>query len=610
MRVLTVGGRALGTVLAMLTCGFGSTVSAQDLPALEQAVGQQQSRPNIVVFLADDLGFTDIAPFGSEIKTPTLTALAARGVSFTNYHTAANCAPARAMLLTGVNNHRAGVANIPETVPLEHRQYPQYQGVLGNNVVTVATLLEDAGYHTYMSGKWHLGHERHQLPSRRGFERTVALADSGADNWEQKPYLPIYDKANWYADGEAFRLPEDFYSSRFLIDKAIEFIDSNRGDGQPFFAYVPFQAVHIPVQAPQEYIDRYMGRYDGGWDTLRQERLARAVELGIVPAGSTAITMPTTEEWESLSAEHKAFHAKSMAVYAGMVEAMDFHIGRLVDYLKRTGQYDNTLFIFTSDNGAEASGLANPTVWWNRLLAAQTGYNVDYDTLGLKGSFNALSPSFASAAASPLAFYKFYVGEGGMRVPLIIAGETLPRQGRLSSAFTWVTDLAATILDVANVPAPQGRYAGRPVEPMSGRSLSPILSAKAERVYAEDDSVGYELSGHSVLFQGDYKLVRNRAPVGDNQWHLYDIGTDPGESRDLREAMPERFEQMRARYEAFAEENGVLPVPDGYNYLVQTTLNGLHDRSGPQILVLLLALLVLFPFYLFHRLGKNGKRDD
>jgi arylsulfatase/uncharacterized sulfatase len=599
-----------GLALSLIVAAISPAVTADEVGATAEPSVEKSGRPNFVIILADDLGYTDIAPFGSEINTPTLTALAKRGVSFTNYHTAANCAPARAMLLTGVNNHRAGVANIPETVPLAHRRSPQYQGVLGDNVVTVATLLEDAGYHTYMSGKWHLGHEPNQLPSRRGFERTVALADSGADNWEQKPYLPIYDKANWYADGEELRLPEDFYSSRFLVDKAIEFIDSNRGDGQPFFAYIPFQAVHIPVQAPQEFIDRYRGVYDSGWETLRQERLTRAVELGIVPPGSTAVTMSTTADWDALSAEHKAFHAKSMAVYAAMVEAMDFHIGRLVDYLEQTGQYDNTLFVFTSDNGAEASGLADPTAWWNRLLAAQNGYSVDYETLGLRGSFNALSPSFASAAASPLAFYKFYVGEGGMRVPLIIAGEMLPKKGRRSSAFTWVTDLAATILEVAGVPAPQERYAGRPVEQITGRSLSPVLSGKAERIYFEDDPVGYELSGHSVLFQGDYKLVRNRPPVGDGQWHLYNIVTDPGESRDLRDVMPDRFEQMAASYDAFAEANHVLPVPDGYNYLIQGTLNGLHDRFGPQLLVMLLTLLVLLPFYLWHRSRNDRASPD
>jgi arylsulfatase/uncharacterized sulfatase len=236
----------------------------------------QSRRPNIVLILADDLGFTDIAPYGSEINTPSLTTLAEAGVSFTNYHTAANCAPARAMLLTGVDNHLAGVPNIPEMLAPEQRRHAHYQGVLGNNVVTVATLLEESGYHTYMAGKWHLGSGPGKLPSQRGFQRTLALADSGADNWEQRPYIPLYDKANWYADGQEYQLPEDFYSSRFLVDKTIEFIDSKPPESAPFFAYLPFQAVHIPVQAPQEFIDRYMGVYDSGWDKLRQQNARRS----------------------------------------------------------------------------------------------------------------------------------------------------------------------------------------------------------------------------------------------------------------------------------------------------------------------------------------------
>ncbi|MDB2616803.1 sulfatase-like hydrolase/transferase [Luminiphilus sp.] len=271
--------------------------SQAPIDALPAVVAQ----PNIVFILADDLGYTDIAPYGSEVNTPTLSSLAEQGLRFTNYHTAANCAPARAMLLTGVDNHLAGVPNIPEMLAPEQRAQAHYQGVLGANVVTVATLLEDAGYHTYMAGKWHLGATPDKRPSRRGFERTVALMDSGADNWEQRPYLPIYDQANWFADGNRLTLPEDFYSSRFLIDKTIEFIDSNIQDGSPFFAYVPFQAVHMPVQAPQEYIDKYMGVYDLGWGSLRTQRRQRAVELGIVASNTAMVDMSTTDDWDDRS---------------------------------------------------------------------------------------------------------------------------------------------------------------------------------------------------------------------------------------------------------------------------------------------------------------------
>ena len=583
-------------LLASFTC---LAVEGENMQEQATAIAQ---RPNILLVLADDLGYTDLASYGSEIRTPTLDTLAQQGVRFTNYHTAANCAPARAMLLTGVDAHLAGVPNIPEMLAPEQQRHAHYQGVLGSNVVTVATLLEDAGYHTYMAGKWHLGTGPGQLPSERGFERTVALADSGADNWEQRPYIPIYEKANWYADGREYTLPEDFYSSRFLVDKTIEFIDGNIGDGQPFFAYLPFQAVHIPVQAPQEFIDRYMGVYDEGWDALREQRLARASELGIVPGGVAAVRMSTTSDWASLDAESQRYEAKRMAVYAGMVEAMDFHLGRLLDYLKQRGQYDNTIIIFTSDNGAEASGSVDPHAFVNRRLTASLGYRIDYDTLGLKGSYNSISPSFASAAASPLAYYKFYAGEGGMRVPLIVAGASLPVQGELIRAFSFVTDITPTVLSFAGVTPPGPRYRGRPVEPMIGRDLRPLLLGQADRVYGPVDTIGYELAGHAALFQGDYKIVRNRGPVGDGQWRLFNIVADPGEANDLAAKEPERLQQMLSAYERYTLENKVLPLPPGYNHLKQLVTNTLFNQLRTPILVGLLTLLILIPFVVAHRI--------
>lgn len=562
-------------------------------------------RPNIVFLLADDLGYTDIAPYGSEISTPALSRLAEEGFRFTNYHTAANCAPARAMLLTGVNNHLAGVPNIPEMISPEQMAQENYQGVLGDNVVTIATLLEDAGYHTYMAGKWHLGAGPGKLPSQRGFERTVALLDSGADNWEQRPYLPIYERANWFADGARLELPDDFYSSRFLIDKTIEFIASNLSDGQPFFAYVPFQAVHIPVQAPQEYTDRYMGVYDGGWDKLREARNARAAALGIVPEAAPMTRMQTTTDWNALSPGRQRYEAKRMAVYAGMVEAMDANIGRLVAFLENQGQLEDTIFIFTSDNGAEGSGVEDPTSFPGNLIPGSLGYRTDYETLGLKGSYNSINPGFTSAAVSPLAYYKFYTGEGGLRVPLIISGRPLRSSPTQTGAFAWATDVAATILAFAGVDAPDGRYAGKPVLPISGRNLGPLLRGEAERVYGENDTVGYELTGHSALFQGDLKIVRNLPPLGDGEWRLYDIVRDPGETRDLSVDLPDRFQTMLAAYARFEAENAVIPVSTDYNQTRQLVINMIRDRFGPDILVALLTVLLLIPFVVYLRTRRS-----
>lgn len=556
--------------------------------------------PNVVLIVADDLGFSDLAPYGGEISTPSLSALARQGISFSNYHTAASCAPSRAMLLTGVDSHRNGVPNIPEAIPPEQRRHANYQGTLGHNVVTLATLLQDAGYHTYMAGKWHLGKTPALLPSRRGFERTVAMADTGADNWEQRPYIPIYEKANWFADGEEYKLPEDFYSSRFIVDKTIEFIDSN-ADERPFFAYLPFQAVHIPVQAPQAFIDRYEGVYDGGWQQLREQRRKRSIELGLIPADTPMVEMSSSADWDSLDAEEKRYHSKRMAVYAAMIEAMDHHIGRLIEHLKRSGRYQNTVFIFTSDNGSEASGSDTPTTFGSRMGLRLSGYNNDYETLGLKGSFNSIGPSFASAAASPLAYYKFYAGEGGMRVPLIIAGEPIVASASLTSAFSYVTDIAPTILALTGVDAPRQRYAGRQVEPIVGRNLLPLIEGVVPRVYQSDEPVGYELAGNAALFMGDHKIVINRGPLGDGQWHLFNIVTDPGETEDLAAAMPARMQQMLQHYQDYSAANGVLPVAEGYDQIRQVVLNGLRDRLGGNILLLLLTVLVVTPFYLLYR---------
>ena len=577
--------------------GLSATATPLDNGATEAP------RPNIVLLLADDLGFSDLASYGSEIATPTLDTLANQGVRFSNFHVAANCAPTRAMLMTGVNNHRAGVGNIIEMIPDEFLDSPSYQGTLSTDTVTIATLLRDVGYHTYMAGKWHLGHSPELLPSARGFDRTVALADSGADNWEQKPYLPIYEQANWFADGERFDLPDDFYSSRFLIDKTIEFIDSNAESDAPFFAYVPFQAVHIPVQAPQEFINRYVDVYADGWEALRERRYRAAKTLGLVPQNSAMVPMTTTTDWQSLDPDTKRYQAKRMAVYAAMVEAMDFHIGRLIQHLKDTGRYDNTVFIFVSDNGSEPSGTVVDSTLGNDLLQRLANYNDDYDTLGLPGSFNTIGPNFASAAASPLSFYKFYVGEGGLRVPLIIAGKPLavPKPNRIIHAFGYATDIVPTVLELTGTPNPAGRYKGRTVEPIIGRSVLPLIYDRTERIYGEDDAIGYELNGHRALFLGDHKIVYNRPPIGDGLWHLYNIATDPGETEDLQHQQPQRFQSMQRLYAQFAVDHGVLPVAEDFDPQRVMLRRLVRERFGGYVFAAAIAVILLMTFGFYRK---------
>lgn len=530
------------------------------------ANSQTDEHPNVVLILADDLGFTDIAPFGSEIDTPNIARLADSGLSFTNYHTAANCAPARAMLLTGVDSHRNGVPNIPESIPPEQLAYDHYQGVLSQNVVTLASLLRDSGYHTYMTGKWHLGHTPDLLPSARGFERTIAMADTGADNWEQRTYLPIYDEAHWYADGEKHTLPDDFYSSEYFIDKTIEFISANESDDKPFFAYIPFQAVHMPVQAPREFSDKYAGVYDQGWTVMREQRRLAAEEVGVIPENTDTIVTPGTLNWNSLTEEQRDHHARRMEVYAGMVDAMDMHIGRLMTYLEGIGEYENTIFIFTSDNGAEGSPLISPTgnsvldPWFERV-----GYETGIENLGEKGSWVGIGPSNATIAASPLAYYKFHANEGGLRVPLVMSGPGISQRGELSDEFVFVTDLAPTILSLAGVNDHGGSWQTREVEPIVGKDFSSYLQGHAGPIHTPSEPIGYEMGGSGALFKGDYKIVINKFEQNESEWHLFNIKTDPGEANDLAEVEPELLADMLADYEQWESNNNVLPMPEGYN---------------------------------------------
>ena len=547
---------------------------------LDATLGAVSARPNIVLLLADDWGFSDVGAYGGEIATPNLDELARRGMKFSNFHVAASCSPTRAMLLTGVDNHRNGVGNMRETIPRAHVGKPGYLSVLDTRVVTVATLLRDSGYRTYAAGKWHVGKEPHNLPPARGFERSLVMGDSGSDNWETgKRYLDLTDKVYWFEDGRPALMPAEFYSSQFYVDKTLEYLRQDAGSAKPFFAYVAFQANHIPIQAPREFIDKYKGRYKDGWTALRQARRDKAAALGLIPANTPMATMSTTTDWDALSVEEQAYQARRMEVYAAMAEAMDFHVGRLVAHLKQTGEYDHTVFVFMSDNGAEASDPYALAVgrWW-----LDREYSRDLERLGGKGAYSIIGPSWASAAAAPLSSYKFYSGEGGIRVPLIISGVAGMAQNQVHHSLAHVKDITPTLLELAQVARPPGDYQGRPVELMTGSSLLPVLKGTAARVHAADEAIGYELSGNEALFKGDLKLIKNIPPLGDGQWHLYDIRTDPGETQDLQQQMPAAFATMQTQYAAYARANGVLPMPAGYDPIQQVMINSLINVYVPR----------------------------
>lgn len=540
-------------------------------PPAPAQTGQAPAPPNLVVLLMDDAAFMDLGVYGGEARTPNIDALAAAGSMFTRYYTSPLCSPSRAMLLTGMDNHLTGVSTIPEVLPKEHEGKPGYTMRLEPGVATLAERLKPLGYRTLMSGKWHLGSGEGDLPSFHGFDRSFALDASGADNWEDKSYMPYYADAPWYEDGAPAKLPDDFYSSKFIVDQMITYLNEV-ADEAPVFAYLAFQAVHIPVQAPAEFTANYDGVYDAGWDEVRRARWERAKALGFIPeaAGLAPIAAPL-RPWTSLTPDEQKLYAARMEVNAGMIEAMDFHIGRLVEHLKASGRYDNTVFIITSDNGPEPTRGDDDRRL--KLWMDMNGYHLGLEGMGEKGSWGFIGPEWAMAAASPHDKFKFLGSEGGIRVPFILAGASLAEGARID-ARAHVADIAPTLLALAGGPS---ELAG--AKPMTGRSLLPLLRGEANAVYSPDDAIVIEVSGNAAVIRGDHKLTRNQKPHGDGIWRLYDLTKDPGETEDLSAALPDLRTQLLAEYAAYVERVGVLEVPEGYNSLAEVTRHTMARQS-------------------------------
>jgi arylsulfatase/uncharacterized sulfatase len=590
--------RKLQPAVALAAALLSSFALADVLAKTDNVASQPAPRaPNIVLIVADDWGYTDVGAYGGEIATPTLDALAATGTRFANFHVSAECSPTRAMLLTGLNSHLTGVGAMRETVPASHLGKPGYLTVLKPEVVTVSSRLQRAGYRTYAVGKWHVGKAPHNLPPARGFDRSLVQADSGSDNWETaQRYLALTDKVYWFEDGREARMPEEFYSSKFYVDKALAYLRQDQQSDKPFFLYLAFQANHIPLQAPHEFIERYRGRYDGGWTKVREARHQRAVELGLIPPEARLAEWPNLEKWTTLDADRRAYDARRMEVYAGMATAMDHHLGQLIAHLRRSGEYANTVFVFLSDNGAEAS---DPYEFALGRLWLMTEYTNKIEQLGAKGAYTSIGPNWASAAAAPLATHKFYAGEGGLRVPLIISNVGGASAGAVHRGFAHVTDITPTLLDLAGVSA---------AEPLTGHSLLPVLRGSAEKHRPPNEALGYELAGNAALFKGDLKLVRNLPPVGDGRWRLHDIARDPGETVDLRASRPAEFEAMMQEYARFERDNGVLPMPADYDPRQQVLRNALRNVILPAALPpLLAAVLLLGGWFVFRRRRRRVK---
>lgn len=527
-------------------------------------------RPNFLVIVADDLGFSDLGAFGGEISTPNLDALALDGLRLTDFHTAPTCSPTRSMLLTGTDHHIAGIGTMAEALTPELEGKPGYEGYLNDRVVALPELLREAGYQTLMAGKWHLGLKLEQAPHARGFERSFSLLPGAANHYG---FEPPYDETTprilkstpaLYVEDDQFieELPADFYSSDAFGDKLIQYL-KERDQSRPFFAYLPFSAPHWPLQAPKEVVDKYRGRYDAGPEALRLERLERLKALGLIDADVKAHpVLAISKEWAQLSDEEKAKSARAMEVYAAMVERLDWNVGRVVDYLRQQGELDNTFVLFMSDNGAEGALLeAFPRFGPDLLSFLDQHYDNRLENIGRANSYIWYGPRWAQAATAPSRLYKAFTTQGGIRVPALVRYPQLKRQGEISHGFSTVMDITPTLLDLAGVRHPGKRWRGRDVAEVRGKSWLGWLSGETEQAHDEKTVTGWELFGMRAIRQGDWKAVYLPAPVGPATWQLYDLASDPGETQDLATRQPEKLQALIEHYKQYVNETGVIDAP-------------------------------------------------
>lgn len=519
-----------------------------------------ETRPNILLIVADDLGYSDIGAFGGEILTPNLDALAAGGLKMSNFYAAAACSPSRTMLLGGADSHVAGMGTMFNDQAANQLGQPGYEGYLNHNVVTVSSLLLDAGYHTYMTGKWHLGYDDDQSPAARGFERSFALLQGGAGHFDDSAMTVDHDTSWYREDGVRTELPDDFFSSRFYTDKILEYIRSGEDDDKPFFAYLAYTAPHWPLQAPAETIDKYRGQYDDGYDALAEKRLMSLEQIGLIEPGHIAPEQayPETEFWNNLSDEQKQIDAREMETYAAMVDNMDYHIGRVLNYLDASGQRDNTIVIFISDNGAQGFGpgmaRAFPQDWIDE------NFDNSFENIGKINSYAYLGPHWARASTAPMRMFKGFSSDGGLKVPAIISypGKLEARSGTFINQFTTVLDLPATFLDIAKTKHPGTSYKGRQVHPYTGISILPFLNGESEIIHEPDDVVAWELNNSRAVRKGDWKIILLPGRFGTGDWELFNIKNDPAERIDLSKAEPEKRSEMIAEWEKYARNNGVI----------------------------------------------------
>ncbi len=511
-------------------------------------------RPNILLLVADDLGYADLGCYGGDIETPNIDNLAANGIRFSRFHTSPLCAPTRSMLLTGNDNHIAGMGS----QGLQTSEFG-YEGRLTNRVVPISALLRNAGYHTYMAGKWHLGDTPESNPYQKGFEHSFVLVEGGGNHYNDQGLFEDNPISPYTEDGKPAKWNEGDYSTNFYTDKLIEYIDRHKEDKRPFFAFAAYTSPHWPLQVDEKYWRKYEGRYEDGYDKLKERRLESLKKAGMIPE-STAL--PTNHEsvkyWESLSEKEKKKESRKMELYAGMVDNLDFNIGRLMQHLKDIGEFENTLIVFMSDNGAAGNDFYNNDKYGPFI---RKHFNDDYENMGKPSSFISYGPQWAEAGTSPFRYFKGFTTEGGMTAAMILSGPGVERNNEIHHGFVSLMDIAPTFYEVANVKYPE-IYESHKLYPLRGSSLMPLAQGKVDEVHSSEYVFGLEHRNWAMIRKGNWKITNIRRPFLPENFELYDLSKDLGEQNDLKESEPEKYKELLGEWAKFSAEIKVqVPTP-------------------------------------------------
>lgn len=515
---------------------------------------QEALRPNILLLVADDLGYADLGCYGGDIETPNIDSLAARGIRFSRFHTSPLCAPTRAMLLSGNDNHIAGMG-----IQSNQNAGFGYEGKLTDRIVTIPALLLANGYHTYMAGKWHLGRDSLSIPFSKGFERSFVNIRGAGNHYDDQGLFAEDPITPYFEDEKPAKWNNGDYSTDFFTDKLIEYIDLNKEDKKPFFAFAAYTSPHWPLQVDEKYWKKYEGRYDDGYEKLKERRLESLKKSGMIP--KDAVLPPNHENvipWDSLSLDEKKKESRKMELYAGMVDNLDYNIGRIIQHLKDIGQFENTLIVFMSDNGAAAEDF-----YYHPNLGPfiREHFNDDYETMGQPNSFISYGPQWAEAGSSPFRHYKGFTTEGGIIAPMIITGPNIERNNEIHDGFVTLMDIAPTFFEVAHVEYPE-KFGENEIYPLKGNSLMPFISRETNLIHSSEYVFGLEHNNLAMIRKGDWKITNIKRPFLEENFKLYNLSQDLAELNDLKESEPEKYKELLREWRKFSNEVKVqIPPP-------------------------------------------------